>query len=151
MSSVNKVILIGNVGSEPEIRSMNNGKEVASFSVATSEKWKDKTSGERRERTEWHRIVVFNEGLVKIIRNYITKGSKLYIEGALQTRKYEKDGVEKYTTEVVLQGFNSSITMLGSKDDNNQTEHNQAKADGFQPKKEENTETQELDDDIPFN
>ncbi len=111
--SINKVTLIGNVGNEPEIRSTQDGREIANLSIATSESWKDKNSGERKEKTEWHRVVIFNEGLVKIVKNYVHKGSKLYIEGALQTRKWTgSDGVEKYTTEVVLQGFNGNLTML---------------------------------------
>ena len=114
--SVNKVILVGNLGRDPEIRTTQDGREIANFSIATSENWKDKMTGERREKTEWHRIVVFNEGLVRVIKNYVKKGSKLYIEGALQTRKWtDKDGVEKYGTEVVLQGFNGSLTMLDSR------------------------------------
>ena len=103
MSSVNKVILIGNLGKDPEIRSLNNGKEVANFSIATSESWKDKTTGERKERTEWHNICVFSEGLVSVIKRYVKKGSKVYVEGALQTRKcQDKTGTARYSTEVVL-------------------------------------------------
>jgi single-strand DNA-binding protein len=116
--SVNKVILVGNLGRDPEIRTTQDGKEIANFSIATSESWKDKNSGERKEKTEWHRIVVFNENLVKVVKNYVKKGSKLYIEGALQTRKWtDKDGQEKYSTEVVLQGYNGSLTMLDGKRD----------------------------------
>lgn len=111
--SVNKVILVGNLGKDPEIRNTQDGREIASFSVATSESWKDKSTGERKEKTEWHRVVVFNDALVKVIKNYVKKGSKLYIEGQLQTRKWtDKDGHEKYSTEVVLQGFNGVLTML---------------------------------------
>ncbi len=114
--SVNKVILIGNLGSDPEIRRTQDGRPIANFSIATSESWRDKNSGERREKTEWHRVVVFNEGLCKVIEQYVKKGSKVYIEGALQTRKWtDQSGVEKYTTEVVLQGFNGSLTMLDSR------------------------------------
>lgn len=114
--SVNKVILIGNVGKDPEIRSMQDGKEIADFSIATSESWKDKSTGERKEKTEWHRIVVFNEGLVRVIKSYVKKGSKLYLEGQLQTRKWtDKDGVEKYSTEIVLQNFGGTLVMLDSK------------------------------------
>lgn len=114
--SVNKVILVGNVGAEPEIRRTQDGRPIANIRLATSESWRDKNTGERREKTEWHRIVVFNEGLCKVIEQYIKKGSKLYIEGALQTRKWtDQSGVEKYSTEVVLQGFNSVLTMLDSK------------------------------------
>ena len=114
--SVNKVILVGNLGKDPEIRSFANGGRVASFSVATSESWKDKQSGEKKERTEWHRISVLNENLVGIVEKYIKKGSKVYIEGQLETRKWtDKDGAEKYTTEVVLRPFRGEITMLDSK------------------------------------
>jgi single-strand DNA-binding protein len=111
--SVNKVILIGNLGKDPEIRRTQDGRPIANLSVATSESWRDKNTGERREKTEWHRVVIFNEGLCKIVEQYLKKGAKVYLEGALQTRKWQdKDGNEKYTTEVVLQGFNSSLTML---------------------------------------
>ncbi len=114
--SVNKVILVGNLGKDPEIRSMQSGDRVASFSIATSENWKDKTTGERKEKTEWHRISVFNQGLVKVIESYVKKGSKVYIEGQLETRKWtDKDGNEKYTTEVVLRPFRGELTMLDSK------------------------------------
>lgn len=113
--SVNKVILIGNLGADPEIRSMQDGRPVANLRVATSESWKDKTSGERRERTEWHRVVIFNEGLCRIAEQYLRKGSKVYLEGQLQTRKWEKDGQDHYSTEVVLQGFNATLTMLDSR------------------------------------
>ena len=111
--SVNKVILVGNLGRDPEIRRTQDGRPIANLSVATSENWRDKATGERREKTEWHRVVIFNEGLCKIVEQYLKKGAKVYLEGALQTRKYtDKDGVEKYSTEVVLQGFNSALTML---------------------------------------
>lgn len=111
--SLNKVMLIGNLGRDPEIRSTQDGREIANFSIATTETWKDRQSGERRERTEWHRIVVFNEGLVNVIKNYVKKGSKVFVEGQLQTRKWtDRDGQEKYTTEVVLQNYNGSLTLL---------------------------------------
>jgi len=114
--SVNKVILVGNLGSDPEIRHTQDGRPIATFSIATSESWRDKNSGERREKTEWHRVVVFSEGLCKVIEQYVKKGSKVYIEGALQTRKWtDQSGVEKYTTEVVIQGFNGTLTMLDSR------------------------------------
>ncbi|MCC7260175.1 MAG: single-stranded DNA-binding protein [Alphaproteobacteria bacterium] len=114
--SVNKVILVGNLGKEPEIRTTQDGKEIAHLTLATSESWKDRNTGERREKTEWHRVVIFNEGLIGVAKNYLHKGSKIYLEGALQTRKWtDKDGQEKYSTEVVLQGFGSSLTMLDSK------------------------------------
>ena len=111
--SVNKVILVGNLGRDPEIRSTGSGQRIANFSVATSENWRDKSSGERKEKTEWHRVVVFNERLVDVVEKYVKKGSKLYIEGALQTRKWtDNSGQEKYTTEVVLQNFRGELTML---------------------------------------
>ncbi|MFA5040469.1 MAG: single-stranded DNA-binding protein [Bdellovibrionales bacterium] len=113
--SVNKVILIGNLGRDPEIRSFQNGGRVASFSLATSESWKDKTTGERKERTEWHRVSVLNDKLIDVVERYIKKGSKLYVEGQMETRKYtDKDGQEKYTTEVVLRPYRGEITMLDS-------------------------------------
>jgi single-strand DNA-binding protein len=111
--SVNKVILVGNLGRDPEIRSTQGGTRVANLSLATSDSWRDKNTGERREKTEWHRIVIFNENLVKVAEQYLKKGSKIYVEGALQTRKYtDQSGVEKYSTEVVLQGFRGELTML---------------------------------------
>jgi len=111
--SVNKVILVGNLGADPEIRRTQDGRPIANLSVATSETWRDKNTGERKEKTEWHRVVIFNEGLCKVAEQYLKKGSKVYIEGALQTRKWQdKDGKDKYSTEVVLQGFNSTLTML---------------------------------------
>ena len=116
--SVNKVILVGNLGRDPEIRRTQDGRPIANLSVATSESWRDKNTGERKEKTEWHRVVIFNEGLCKVVEQYVKKGSKVYLEGQLQTRKYtDKDGVEKYSTEVVLQGFNSQLTMLDSRRD----------------------------------
>jgi single-strand DNA-binding protein len=114
--SVNKVILIGNLGADPEIRRTQDGRPIANLRVATSESWRDKTTGERKEKTEWHRVVIFNEGLCKIVEQYLKKGSKVYLEGALQTRKWtDKDGHERYSTEVVLQGFNSQLTMLDTR------------------------------------
>ena len=111
--SVNKVILVGNVGKDPEIRRTQDGRPIANLSIATSESWRDKATGEKKEKTEWHRVVIFSEPLCKIVEQYVKKGAKLYIEGQLQTRKWsDKDGVEKYSTEVVLQGFNGSLTML---------------------------------------
>jgi single-strand DNA-binding protein len=111
--SVNKVILIGNLGKDPEIRRTQDGRPIANLTVATSETWRDKNTGERKEKTEWHRVVIFNEGLCKVVEQYVKKGAKVYIEGALQTRKWtDQSGVEKYSTEVVLQGFNSTLTML---------------------------------------
>lgn len=111
--SVNKSILIGNLGADPKRTMMQSGKPVVSFNLATGESWKDKSTGEKRERTDWHRVVIFNEGLCKIAHDYLKKGSKVYIEGQMQTRKWEKDGVTHYTTEVVLQSFSASLTLLG--------------------------------------
>ena len=114
--SVNKVILVGNLGRDPEIRFTQAGKKIANFSIATSEQWRDRQSGERRERTEWHRIVVFNEGLADVVERFVKKGSKLYIEGQLRTRKWQgQDGKDNYTTEIVLEGFNSNLTMLDNR------------------------------------
>ncbi|HML13648.1 MAG TPA: single-stranded DNA-binding protein [Xanthobacteraceae bacterium] len=111
--SVNKVILIGNLGKDPEVRRMQDGRPVVNLSVATSDTWRDKATGERRERTEWHRVVIFNENLCRIAEQYLKKGSKVYLEGSLQTRKWQdQSGQDKYTTEVVLQGFNGQLTML---------------------------------------
>ncbi|MDB5561413.1 MAG: single-stranded DNA-binding protein [Hyphomicrobiales bacterium] len=110
--SVNKVILIGNLGADPEVRNLPNGNPVVNLRVATTESWRDRNSGERKEKTEWHRVVIFSEGLAKIAQQYLKKGSKVYIEGQIQTRKWEKDGQDQYTTEIVLQGFNSALTML---------------------------------------
>ena len=116
--SVNKVILVGNLGNEPEVRNLPNGGKVVNLSVATSEQWRDKNSGERKERTEWHRVVIFSEGLVRVAEQYLHKGSKVYIEGQLQTRKWQdQSGADKYSTEIVLQGFNSTLTMLDGRPD----------------------------------
>ena len=116
--SVNKVILVGNLGADPEIRRTQDGRPIANLSVATSESWRDKNSGERREKTEWHRVVIFNEGLCKIAENYLKKGSKVYLEGQLQTRKWQdQSGQDKYSTEVVLQGFNGNLTMLDGRNE----------------------------------
>ena len=114
--SVNKVILVGNLGKDPEIRRTQDGRPIANLSVATSESWRDKNTGERKEKTEWHRVVIFNEGLCKVVEQYLKKGAKVYLEGQLQTRKWQdKDGHDKYSTEVVLQGFNSQLTMLDAR------------------------------------
>ena len=113
--SINKVILVGNIGNDPEVKSMQSGDKVCNFSVATSESWKDKATGERKERTEWHRVVVFNQGLINVCENYLKKGSKVYVEGQIETRSYEKDGQKIYTTEIVLRPFRGEITMLDSK------------------------------------
>ncbi|MFT4090370.1 MAG: single-stranded DNA-binding protein [Asticcacaulis sp.] len=114
--SVNKVIIIGNLGRDPEIRTLNSGDRVANLTVATSEQWRDKMTGERKEKTEWHRVVIFNDSLAKIAEQYLRKGSTVYLEGALQTRKWtDQQGVEKYTTEIVLQRFNGNLTLLGGR------------------------------------
>jgi single-strand DNA-binding protein len=141
--SLNKVTLIGNLGKDPEIRSTSDGREIASFSIATGESWKDKVTGEKKEKTEWHRIVVFKEGLVGVVKNYVKKGSKLYIEGQLQTRKWvDNNGQEKYTTEIVLQGFNASLILLDSKGGSAIHDTNSDNIPNF--------DNSELDDEIPF-
>lgn len=116
--SVNKVILVGNLGRDPEIRSLNNGDRVANLRIATSETWRDKATGERKEKTEWHSVVIFNDNIVKVAENYLKKGSTVYVEGSLQTRKWtDQQGVEKYSTEIVIQRFNGQLTMLGGRSD----------------------------------
>lgn len=137
MSSVNKAIILGNLGRDPETRTTQDGRKIVNMTVATTEKWKDKGTGERKERTEWHRVVIFNEGLAGIAEQYLRKGSKVYLEGQLQTRKWtDKDGVDKYSTEIVLQSFGGSLVLLGEK------------AGGEKPA--EQSQSYELDDDIPF-
>ena len=122
MVSVNKAILVGHLGKDPEIRATNNGDKIANLSVATSESWRDKVSGERKDKTEWHKVVIFNEGLAKVAESYLRKGSKIYLEGALQTRKWtDKDGVEKYSTEIVLQKYRGELVLLDSKGDSDAT------------------------------
>jgi single-strand DNA-binding protein len=142
--SINKVTLIGNLGRDPEIRSTQDGREIANLIIATSESWKDKNTGERKEKTEWHRVVIFNEGLVRVAKQYLTKGSKVYIEGSLQTRKWEdQSGQERFTTEVVLQGFNGNLTMLdGKKEDSDFVKSAKQVSASMAPS--------ELDDEIPF-
>lgn len=146
--SVNKVIIVGNIGKDPEIRTMNSGERVANLSVATSESWRDKASGERKEKTEWHRVVIFNENIVKVAENYLKKGSTVYIEGSLQTRKYEQGGVEKYATEIVLQKFRGELTMLGGKPDGEHRPHETYENGIRQPSSAQLA--QDLNDDIPF-
>jgi len=115
--SLNKVMLIGNLGNDPDIRSMNNGDKVANLSIATSESWKDKNTGERKEKTEWHRVSCFNQGLIGVIEKYIKKGDKVFIEGALETRKWQdKDGSDRYSTEIIMKSFNGNLLMLGGKE-----------------------------------
>ena len=160
MSSVNKVILLGNLGRDPEIRSMQSGKKMASFSIATSKRWKDRNTQEQKENTSWHNIVVFNEGLVDVIEKYVKKGSKIYVEGELSTRKYQdKDGNDRYTTEVVLQGYNSTLTMLGSGSGNSISTNNNddssiesSKNDSIadQSYGSDAADSSGSDDDIPF-
>jgi single-strand DNA-binding protein len=124
--SVNKVILVGNVGQDPEVRNLPNGGKVVTLSVATSESWRDKNSGERKERTEWHRVVIFSDGLAKVAEQYVRKGSKLYLEGSLQTRKWQdQSGADRYSTEVVLQGFNASLQLLDGAGERPQQEQRQ--------------------------
>ena len=150
---INKVILIGNVGQDPEIRSTQDGREIASFSLATTESWKDKNSGERKDKTEWHRIAVFSQGLVSIIKNYVKKGSKLYIEGALATRKWtDNQGIERYSTEIVLQNYNSSLQMLDSRDRQNSGYNSDGNLNETSSKKANNSNIaiEENDDEIPF-
>ena len=146
--SLNKVLLIGRLGADPEIKEMVNGKSVARLSLATSQSWKDKNTGEKKEKTEWHRVVVFNEGLVNVVKQYLKKGAQIYVEGQISTRKWkdESTGQDKYSTEVVIQGYNSSLTMLGSgnssissNQDNNQSIENTSQAS-----------QNDLDDEIPF-
>lgn len=152
--SVNKVILVGNLGKDPEIRTTQDGKEIANLTLATSESWRDRNTGERREKTEWHRIVVFNDGLIGVIKNYLHKGSKVYVEGALQTRKWtDQSGAERYSTEVVLQGFGSQLTMLDNKNSSSSSHsssHSEtASAPAQQQHARQNTAA-DLDDEIPF-
>jgi single-strand DNA-binding protein len=149
--SLNKVLLIGRLGADPEIKQMVNGKNVARLSLATSQTWKDKNSGERKEKTEWHRIVIFNEGLVNVVQQYLKKGANVYIEGQLTTRKWkdESSGQDKYSTEIVLQGYNSSLTMLDGRPKNeNSNLVNENKSS--LPNDTNTQESSDLDDEIPF-
>lgn len=161
--SVNKVILVGNLGADPEIKRTQDGRPIANLSIATSETWRDKTSGERKEKTEWHRVVIFNEGLCKIAEQYLKKGAKVYLEGQLQTRKWQdKDGHDRYSTEVVLQNFNSNLTMLDGRRDggseqggeDSKQENDYAKATGKeQPRRVaagSGGRNDDMNDDIPF-
>ena len=155
--SVNKVILVCNVGQDPEVRQFQNGGQVCSFSLATSENWQAKNTGERREKTEWHRISIFNEGLVRVVQNYVKKGSKLYIEGQLETRKWQdQSGADRYTTEVVLRGYGGNLTMLDGRNDmaggGRQTGYDQAGSGGARTMEGPATDfgRQDFDDEIPF-
>ena len=146
MSSVNKVILVGNVGKDPEIKCTQDGRHIANFSIATSETWRDKSTGERKEKTEWTRVAVFNEGLVKVVEQYVKKGSKLYVEGRLQTRKWtDQSGAEHYSTEVVLQGYNSTLTLLDSKGGRGGSSRDD---DSGQPYS--GSSNDDMDDEVPF-
>ena len=147
--SLNKVLLIGRIGNDPEIKKMQNGKSVARLSVATSESWKDKNTGERKEKTEWHRVVIFNEGLVNVVQKYLKKGAQVYIEGQLNTNKYtDSNGQEKYSTQIVLQGYNSSLTMLGGK---NSSINESEKIESSQlPSDDMPDISQDQDDKVPF-
>ena len=158
--SVNKVILIGNLGRDPEIRTLNSGDRVCNLRIATSETWRDKSSGERKEKTEWHQVVIFNENIVKVCENYLKKGSTVYVEGSLTTRKYtDQQGVEKYTTEVVIQRFNGNLTMLGGRGDGGgggggggraDDDYGSGFASGGQARSSGPKESYDLNDDIPF-
>ena len=144
--TINKVILVGNIGNDPEIRSTSDDREIANFSLATSESWKDKNTGEKKSKAEWHRVVIFSQGLVGIAKNYLKKGTKIYIEGQLQTRKWtDNSGIEKYTTEIVLQNFNSTLSILDSKQSSSDTGNN------FNDNNQDQNSTDDIiDDDIPF-
>ena len=148
--SLNKVQLIGRLGADPEIKQMVNGKSVARISLATSQSWKDRNTGEKKEKTEWHRIVVFNEGLVNVVQQYLKKGAQVYIEGQLSTRKWkdEQTGQDKYSTEIVLQGYNSSLTMLGGSNSSNVASSSNNKNNDFDQSNP--PINNDLDDEIPF-
>ena len=160
--SVNKVILVGNLGADPEIRTLNSGDRVANLRIATSETWRDKSSGERKEKTEWHRVVIFNDNLVKVAENYLKKGSNVYIEGSIQTRKWtDQSGQEKFSTEVVLQKFRGELTMLGGRgagggDDDSAGYSSGGSGGGFQPGGRaqpagpRESFSADMDDEIPF-
>ena len=156
VGSVNKVILLGNLGRDPEIRSLQSGSKMATFSIATSKRWKDKNTQEQKDKTSWHNIVVFGDGLVDIIEKYVKKGSKIYVEGELQTRKWQdQDGNDRYTTEVVLQGYNSNLTLLDSRNTNKNIDDDHT-TDTDQTSNFENSisskssDSSDSDDDIPF-
>lgn len=155
--SINKVILVGNLGRDPEVRATQDGREICNLAIATSESWKDKSSGERKEKTEWHRVVIFNENLTRIAKEYLRKGSKVYLEGQLQTRKWtDKDGQEKYSTEIVLQNYNGNLTLLDKREGGGMgggDSYNQDRSYGggssAAPQRARVAEA-ELDDEIPF-
>ena len=147
--SLNKVQLIGRLGADPEIKQMVNGKSVARLSVATSQSWKDKSSGERKEKTEWHRVVIFNEGLVNVVQQYVKKGANVYVEGQLSTRKWkdESTGQDKYSTEIVLQGYNSTLTMLGGGNTGGGIQNDTTQQSSTE---EPSQVSNDMDDEIPF-
>ena len=146
--SLNKVLLIGRLGADPEVKQMVNGKSVARLSLATSQSWKDKNTGEKKEKTEWHRVVVFNEGLVNVVQQYLKKGAQVYVEGQLSTRKWkdEQSGQDKYSTEILIQGYNSSLTMLGGGNQNHSASQESKQNFDDAPAPDQSG----LDDDIPF-
>ncbi len=149
--SVNKVIIVGNLGRDPEIRHTQDGSPIAQLSIATSDTWKDRTTGERKERSEWHRVVIFNEHLCKVAENYLKKGSKVYVEGALQTRKWtDQSGVEKYTTEIVLQKFNGELTMLDSRSESDAQRQAQGASSPQDTSGQSSNGGSDFDDGIPF-
>ena len=156
VGSVNKAILLGNLGRDPEIRSMQSGAKMASFSIATSKRWKDRNTQEQKEKTSWHNIVVFGDGLVDIVEKYVKKGSKIYVEGEIQTRKWQdKDGNDRYTTEVILQGYNSNLTLLVSRNNpqmssNNTDQIDQSKSIEDNSFGTQSSDSDDLDEDIPF-
>ena len=156
VGSVNKVILLGRLGKDPDIRSMQNGKKIANFSIATSKRWTDRDTQEKKEKTSWHNVVVFNEGLVGIVEQYVKKGSQIYVEGELQTRKWQdQEGKDRYTTEVILQGYNCNLTLLDSRNQSNNSVENQSESmqdnsisdDSFESN---SSDSSDLDEDIPF-
>ena len=149
--SLNKVLLIGRLGADPEVKQMVNGKSVARLSLATSKSWKDKNTGEKKEKTEWHRIVVFNEGLVNVVKQYLKKGAQIYVEGQISTRKWkdEQSGQDKYSTEIIIQGYNSSLTMLGGGGGGIQND-NTSKSISKKSEDPADMQQNDLDDEIPF-
>ena len=150
--SLNKVLLIGRLGADPEVKQMVNGKSVARLSLATSQSWKDKSTGEKKEKTEWHRIVVFNEGLVNVVQQYLKKGAQIYVEGQLSTRKWkdEKSGQDKYSTEILIQGYNSSLTMLGGGSSGIQNDNTSREISNNSDDKSQVQQNDQDDDEIPF-
>ena len=158
VGSVNKVILLGNLGKDPEIRSMQSGSKMANFSIATSKRWKDRSTQEQKEKTSWHNIVIFGDGLVDIVEKYVKKGSKVYVEGELQTRKWQdQEGKDRYSTEVILQGYNCNLTLLDSRSQSNSVENqsesnqsNQSNSISDDSFGSNESDSSDLDEDIPF-